>query len=283
MSDEPDHLGLTLQSLSSWQASLVVAAIARWRSPDGWFLPAELTSLFVALRVPPPGNPHATLGSLKERNFVLEQPGSTPKRYSVTPTGQQKAAELAGGTDLTLVSTDLGPQYAVFAHERHPTLPPELCPPAWSPGVRTFLDKYPFESNVFLMLRFPKGDLDDPMSDAVATLRATVEGHGLTLHVASDQQIVDDLWGNVGAHMWACRYGIGILETYADETLNDNMLIELGSMLMLGRRCMILRDEAAPMPPTDLTSQIFKTVDLADLAAVAEETENWIVRDLREA
>lgn len=76
--------------------------------------------------------------------------------------------------------------------------------------------------------------------------------------------------------MWACRYGVGVLETTAPRpdkepkdpklvTLNDKLLIELGSMLTIGRRYMILRDREAPMPPTDLTAQVFKETTQATL------------------
>jgi hypothetical protein len=34
----------------------------------------------------------------------------------------------------------------------------------------------------------------------------------LNLHLASDRQLDDDLLGNVAAYMWACQFGIGILE-----------------------------------------------------------------------
>ena len=110
-------------------------------------------------------------------------------------------------------------------------------------------------------------------------------------------QIVDELWGNVGAHMWSCRYGIGILDTRptasstpnADDqsgdasraSLNSNVLIELGSMLTIGRRCMILKDPLAPTPPTDLTSHIYKSVVLLDDGAVAAAANAWIDDDLR--
>jgi hypothetical protein len=104
----------------------------------------------------------------------------------------------------------------------------------------------------------------------------------MVLHLASDRQIDDDLLGNVGAYMWACQYGIGLLETRGPRSrdLNDNVLIEVGSMLMTGRRCAIFKDPKAPQPPTDLSGQIYKGVDFADLRAVASTTHAWIAEDL---
>jgi hypothetical protein len=44
---------------------------------------------------------------------------------------------------------------------------------------------------------------------------------------------------------------------------------------------MILKDREAPMPPTDLTSQIFKEVALGDRHAVSARVDQWVERDLR--
>ena len=103
---------------------------------------------------------------------------------------------------------------------------------------------------------------------------------GSMLHLASDRQFEDDLFGNVGAYMWACKYGLGFLETWEAPDLNDNVMIELGSMIFAGRRCAILKDADAPVPPTDLSGQIYKPVDFDDLTAVRKLVKGWVVDDL---
>lgn len=133
------------------------------------------------------------------------------------------------------------------------------------------------------MTRFPSpgGELPDPLPEVIEVLRQVMDEHGLTLHVASDRQAEDDLLGNVGAYMWACQYGIGLLEDrHSEGSLNDNVLIELGSMMMAGRRCAILKDESAPRPPTDLSGQIYKSVDFDDTAMVAAAAHLWVAEDL---
>jgi hypothetical protein len=174
---------------------------------------------------------------------------------------------------------------ADFMNVRYSVIPPSLAPPRWQIGIRRFLGLFPFETNVFCMTRFPgtkEEDLPDPLQRVIEVLRSTLSQHGLTLHLASDRQIEDDLWGNVGAHMWACQYGIGLLEGRGpvEGQLNSNMLIELGSMLTMGRRCAILKDRTADRPPTDLSGQIYKSVDFADFATVTQAIEGWIIDDL---
>lgn len=63
-------------------------------------------------------------------------------------------------------------------------------------------------------------------------------------------------------------------------TLNDNVLLELGSMLTLGRRCKILKDKRAPQPPSDLMSQIYRTVDLKKIDTVVSAVDAWVTEDL---
>ena len=80
--------------------------------------------------------------------------------------------------------------------------------------------------------------------------------------------------------MWACQYGIGVLEDRAENGLIDNVVIELGVMIATARRCALLEDTTAPSLPTDLVGQIFKPVDLDDGDCVVSRVKNWITDDL---
>jgi hypothetical protein len=134
------------------------------------------------------------------------------------------------------------------------------------------------------MTRFAKAGapLPDPVPAVIERLREVMDSHGLTLHVASDRQHEDDLFGNVGAYMWACQYGIGLLENRLGGAtgLNDNVLIELGAMMVIGRRCAMLKDKTATGLPSDLTAQLYKSVDFDDLDAVAAMGHRWVAEDL---
>ena len=286
--------GLVLQKLPVSAAVLVLSQISSWRLPSGWFRSRDVADLYSAFRVPQPANISRELGKLRDvRGYLIgRRDPKGPAEWSITPTGEERAEQIVGDLDYSSVLSDVNtPLGASFLDADHPTLPPSLAPPAWSSGIRSFLDKYPFDTNVFLMTRFPsQSEVGTPLGDLIRVLREAMKRKGLTLHLASDQQIVDDLWGNVGGHMWGCRYGTGILETRLHaqaagqtqlETLNDNVLIEIGSMLTIGRRCLILRDAGAPFPPTDLTSQIFKEIDLGDPEAVRVAVLTWVDRDLR--
>ena len=204
----------------------------------------------------------------------------------MTPIGQSSAAELIGKFDYQQIEAEMaGTPGAEYAQEKHAVIPPSFAPPKWQQGITRLLEKFPFETNVFLMTRFPKlteAELPDPVAGAIEVLRRAVAQHGLHLHLASDRQAEDEIFGNVVAHMWACQFGIGLLEDRGENQagLNDNVLIELGSMLVTGRRCAILKDRAAPHPPSDLSSQIYKTVNFDDLGSIAKATHRWLADDL---
>ena len=130
------------------------------------------------------------------------------------------------------------------------------------------------------MTRYPS-EPDDPVRSAIDVIQEAVNQHGLVLHLASDRQIDDDLLGNVIAHMWACRYGIGIFEDRADRGLNHNLVIEMGAMLMAGRRCAFLKDVTIERLPTDFVGQIYKAVDITNLEEVATAAHGWLANDLQ--
>jgi hypothetical protein len=102
----------------------------------------------------------------------------------------------------------------------------------------------------------------------------------MTFHLASDRSIVDDLWPNVAAHMWGCRYGIAFFEAVSEKGLNYNLNIEVGSCLVLGRRLALLKDESLKVMPADLVGHIFHEVELAKLSTVPQRLEEWITSSL---
>lgn len=273
-----DRLGLQIQALPATSDRVLVAAdLVSRRSGDGRFVPSEITRALLDLNVPPPGNVSSVLGTLRNRDHVLRHQDG---RWAVTPLGRRAAEEFAidavPDVDLSRAAAS-----AEFAHTSYTVIPAWAAPPRWAAGIARLLDQSPFETNVFCMTRFPsEGDLADPVASAIEAARDVLKEFGLTLHLASDKIVEDDLLGNVGAYMWACQYGLGIVEDRVSRGLNYNVVIELGGMTVTGRRCSILRDRTAPMLPTDLSGQIYKSVDLDDIQSVVDSVDGWAVNDL---
>jgi hypothetical protein len=80
--------------------------------------------------------------------------------------------------------------------------------------------------------------------------------------------------------MWACHFGIGVLENRIGRGLNYNVMTEIGAMLMTGRRCALFKDKTCPSLPTDIVGQIHKTMDLDDTSTLSSLVHAWASQDL---
>ncbi|MHB8794362.1 MAG: hypothetical protein ACYC90_02695 [Candidatus Nanopelagicales bacterium] len=261
--------------------TLVLAQLAASRSDDGTFSPGAVTRLFHDFALPAPakiGNVFATLATKK---LLTKQPQRG--MYKVTPEGHGRVREQMTGLDLVaLVAEAAHANAPVLGHTEHALVPVHLAPPAVVHPLRAFLTDHPFDTNVFGMTRFPdaKAGTADPVGRALAVVREVCADAGLEFHLASDRAIVDDLWDNVTAHMWACRYGVALFEDRVDRGLNHNLLIEVGAMIMSGRRCALVKDGSIEKMPTDFVGMIYKSVDLSAEETVAQVVRAWIRDDL---
>ena len=202
----------------------------------------------------------------------------------MTPLGKQTSLDFLSDLDLAAFSAESASSSSFLGQVAHTVVPPALAPPSLIPGLRKFLDQHPFETNVFGMTRFPDaGESEkgpDPVKPALEIAREVCRLHGLQFHLASDRAINDDLWTNVAAHMWASQYGIVFFEDRRNRGLNYNLTIEVGSMLITGRRCALLKDSSIPRMPTDLVGKIYKSVDLEKAKTVSDALHVWIRDDL---
>lgn len=277
-------VGLALQLLQQPDDSVLVAArVAEFRVSPEWVRPRDVQAVFQDLRVPIPGDVNRALQRLKATGLVVPRAGKS-QGWAVTPLGAQKVSELVADADLEQAQPATEAVGPTLSQATHTVIPPEFAPAEWQPAIVRLLDRYPFDSNVFCMTRFPRDtredDLPDPVKEVIETARTVLSESGLVLHLASDRAAHDQLFGNVAAHMWACRYGIALFETRFGSQLNDNVQIEVGGMLVTGRRCALLRDRDTPDLPTDFVGQIYKRVDFDDLDAVAATVRAWARDDL---
>jgi hypothetical protein len=205
--------------------------------------------------------------------------------WSVTPVGKREVQEHLELFDSAELHAYLaGTPGSILGNQKHAIIPAELAPAKWLSSIERLLQRFPFETNVFLMTRFPENSTDtsylDPVIPAIPAIKEALRLHGLTLHLASDRQLDDDLLGNVAAHMWACQFGIGVLEDRLGRGLNYNVITELGAMLMTGRRCALLKDKTSPSLPTDIVGHIYKSIDLADTDYISQCIHSWASDDL---
>lgn len=234
------------------------------------------------LRLPPLANISATLGRLRASDLVMRPEKDS---WALTPQGEARLTEDLAHVPTHALAVELGQASgSEFGKRHHPLIPPFLGPLGAEPGLARILETAPFEQNVMLVTRFPKSP-EDHFAKLIPKLRDAVAAHGLVLQLASDGMAEDILWANVNTYMWACKYAIVLMDAVArdddtDEALNYNVLIEIGGMLMTGRRCAILRDKSVPQMPSDLVGHIYKPTDLSDHDASVGEIHHWIREDL---
>ncbi len=255
---------------------LVIAHITALRSGNVRVTRSEIANTYADLRIPQPRNTGSVLSRLGRRGLLVQP---EPGLWALTPVGDARVAELG----LTIGAGDFQTEYhSELAASVHHTIGAEFAPLPLAGPIGTFLKDHPFDRNVFGISRYPRAEGEqDPLSTAFETARSTLGDYSLDFHLASDRSVSDELWPNVAASMWACRYGVALIETRVEPDVNRNVLIEVGAMLMTGRRCVLLRDVSVSTMPTDLVGHIYKPVDLDDVKSVEAAIREWCEADLR--
>lgn len=261
---------------------LVLARLAQARSIENSFTPGDIRELFLNGSLPAPSRLDNVMTALRSRGLAI--PGAQRGQWKLTPLGRQRSQDLVSDMDLGALAAEAATGGPILGTALHTVVPPVLAPPALLPGLKRFLTEHPFETNVFGMTRFPDdnsgGGEPDPVQPALEIAREACSLHGLEFHLASDRAIEDDLWTNVAAHMWASRYGVAFFEDRRSRGMNYNLTIEVGGMLVTGRRCALLKDNSIARMPTDLVGRIYKDVDLDKTATVGDALHGWIRDDL---
>jgi len=276
-----ESIGVRVQRMPMADQALVLASIASGRSEDGTFSGRTVMELFLYTSLPAPakiGNVFTTLKRAGRTTSAMAHGA-----WSLTPLGRQRVTELVDDDAAALLAESL-PGGADLGHSRHPLIPSSLAPPQLLRPVAGFTKSSPSAGHVFGMTRFPDGDEEpdgpDPVAAALAVTGGALDGHGLRFLLASQRALVDDLWGNVAAHMWSSNYGIAFFEDRRGRGMNYNLVIEVGAMLMAGRRCLLLKDSSIERMPTDLVGFIYKSVELDDPATIAQAVHEWAREDL---
>lgn len=279
-----DSVGSRIQTLDASEQVLLIGRIAQSRMERGLFAPADIERLFDEIGLPRPPKIANPLSALEKSGFLTRMKNQRGA-WKLTPNGTARAGSLVTDMDLAALAAETSQSAApVLGSTVHPAIPPSLAPPALVRPLHAFLADYPFERNVFGMTRFPKvgaEDTPDPLGPSLERATAICQRYGLSFHLADDRNIVDDLWSNVAAHMWGCRFGVAFFEDREKKGLNYNLNIEVGSCLALGRRLALLKDRTVATMPTDLVGHIYFEVDLDDPGSVEAALEDWITSSLK--
>jgi hypothetical protein len=138
-------------------------------------------------------------------------------------------------------------------------------------NIQQQLEKYPFEKNVFLMLRFREENKG--LSNYIIKHLSAAGLKG----VRADQpewNLTKDVYNPI-AVLYCCKYGIALFdEAEEHQAYNPNVMYELGFMHSLERDCMILRNASLPRVPFDLLKNLY--TPYADKAAIRRNIRLWV-------
>jgi len=148
-----------------------------------------------------------------------------------------------------------------------------------APSLGVFLDDHPdFAHNVFIMMRF----IDtEPMRSIHKAITDELASHGFNGLRADDKDYTGELWTNVQVYLHGCKFGIAVFEDVEERSHNPNIALELGYMLALGRRSLILKEARLPRMPTDVVHRLYKPFDAFDIErTVRNQVRSWVTVDL---
>lgn len=140
----------------------------------------------------------------------------------------------------------------------NPSLKFELIKPlvGFKKDIEERLTRFPYEKNIFLMMKFRKTN-----EDFYDFIKTEIENAGFKCVRADDDEwnITKNVY-NPLAVLYCCKYGIALFdEPEKGQNYNPNVAYELGVMHYQGKNVLLLAHENLPPIPFDLIKDLRKT------------------------
>lgn len=156
-------------------------------------------------------------------------------------------------------------------------LPKELFPKSlvgWKKNIEEFLEKKPFDSNIFIIVRY--ANQTQPLIKAIKEAIESFQHEDINFFpiIANEHELTDDL-NNPIACLLCCRYGIVVFDSVEElPDINPNVAYELGFMHLLQRRCLLLKDKKLKSLNSDILHKLYIPYDSVENAKI--ETQKWL-------
>ena len=197
------------------------------------------------------------------------------KKVAEYRTSLRVAIALANGLALRL-PVEVQPSSGIRALELFvkgiSDLPSRLVPNpifGWRSSMEAFVDKYPFDKSVFIMIRYRKRN-----KEIIKSIKKALTAKDLFGVVASEHNLTDDLYNPV-ACLLCCSRGIAVFDRpERSEKFNPNVAYELGVLHLLGRRCLILKHWKLESLQSDILMKLY--VPFKTTAEIAQLVTDWL-------
>ncbi len=133
--------------------------------------------------------------------------------------------------------------------------------------------RFPFEKNVFLMMKFRSSNRD--LGEFIIE---SLKRHGLNGVRADldDWNITRNVYNPI-AVLYCCKFGIALFDEPEDlQAYSPNVAYELGMMHYQSKDCLILKHSSLPQVPFDLIKDLYDTYDKE--LQVRALVEKWITQ-----
>ena len=152
-------------------------------------------------------------------------------------------------------------------------------------SVRTFRQEDPYETSVFVMMKFSDGLPQDQarLVDRIFEVIASALGaYELVARRADKRQYEPDLWNNLCVYMLGCRFGLAVLEDRGANEMNPNVALEYGFMKAPNREVGLLREATFKHDRADLIGKLVKLFQIGEGFQLDEESlkqaiGNWMI------
>jgi hypothetical protein len=148
-------------------------------------------------------------------------------------------------------------------------------PPEIFSGIESFRRDFPAgQKTAFVVMSFQA----TPAHEAIVeTLKKVLAGHNIIALRADDKEYTDNLYGNIRTYMHACDFGIAVFERITSNDFNPNVSLEVGYLMGMGRKVLLLKDKTLPSLPTDLVGQLYKPFDPQNISGtMPAQVEKWL-------
>ena len=152
-------------------------------------------------------------------------------------------------------------------------------------SVRQCRREHPYESSVFVMMKFPDGLPKDQarLVDRIYEVIAKALGaYSLVARRADKKQYEPDLWNNLCVYMLGCQFGLAVLEDRGANEMNPNVALEYGFMKALNKEVGLLREQSFKHDRADLIGKLVKPFTIQEGLVLDESDESSLERAIQD-
>lgn len=148
-------------------------------------------------------------------------------------------------------------------------------PVAIQESLAAFRSDYPNPDRVaFIMMQFAETSAHIGIEKSIKDTLTKYSYQGV---LARDKEYHDELYPNIQTYMHGCGFGIAVFDRVERDTFNPNVSLEVGYMLGLKKKLLLLKDKNLTALHADLVGKLYRTFDVLHPAeTIPKEVESWM-------